>query len=100
MRPEARQPMPCPFARSETAPREPAERVSDSASPELRRTRGNGCHRAYRWSSWKILSSNHTKQVADLSERLGQNSRNSHLPPSSDPPGSAGNRTSKLHTSD
>jgi transposase len=30
------------------------------------------------------------KQVADLTEKLGQNSRNSHLPPSSDPPGSAG----------
>ncbi len=28
-----------------------------------------------------------TKQVAALTERLGQNSRNSHLPPSSDPPG-------------
>jgi transposase len=31
-----------------------------------------------------------TKQVAELSEKLAQNSRNSHLPPSSDPPGSAG----------
>lgn len=31
-----------------------------------------------------------TKQVAELTERLAQNSRNSHLPPSSDPPGSAG----------
>jgi transposase len=30
------------------------------------------------------------KQVADLTEKLGQNSRNSHLPPSSDPPGTAG----------
>jgi transposase len=30
------------------------------------------------------------KQVAELAEKLGQNSRNSHLPPSSDPPGSAG----------
>ena len=29
-----------------------------------------------------------TKQVADLLEKLGRNSRNSHLPPSSDPPGS------------
>lgn len=29
-----------------------------------------------------------TKQVAELLERLGRNSRNSHLPPSSDPPGS------------
>ncbi len=29
-------------------------------------------------------------QVADLTEKVGQNSRNSHLPPSSDPPGSAG----------
>lgn len=29
-----------------------------------------------------------TKQVAVLTEKLGQNSRNSHLPPSSDPPGS------------
>jgi transposase len=28
--------------------------------------------------------------VAELTERLGQNSRNSHLPPSSDPPGTAG----------
>ncbi len=28
-----------------------------------------------------------TKQVAELAEKLGQNSRNSHLPPSSDPPG-------------
>ena len=27
-----------------------------------------------------------TKQVADLMEKLGRNSRNSHLPPSSDPP--------------
>lgn len=31
-----------------------------------------------------------TRQVADLTEKLAQNSRNSHLPPSSDPPGSAG----------
>lgn len=31
-----------------------------------------------------------TKQVETLTEKLGQNSRNSHLPPSSDPPGSAG----------
>ena len=31
-----------------------------------------------------------TRQVAELTEKLGQNSRNSHLPPSSDPPGSAG----------
>jgi transposase len=30
-----------------------------------------------------------TKQVVTLTEKLGQNSRNSHLPPSSDPPGSA-----------
>lgn len=30
-----------------------------------------------------------TKQVAMLTEKLGQNSRNSHLPPSRDPPGSA-----------
>ncbi|CAN5808674.1 hypothetical protein BH11MYX2_BH11MYX2_41160 [soil metagenome] len=29
-----------------------------------------------------------TSQVAELAEKLGQNSRNSHLPPSSDPPGS------------
>ena len=28
-----------------------------------------------------------TARVAELTERLGQNSRNSHLPPSSDPPG-------------
>ncbi len=28
-----------------------------------------------------------TQKVAELTERLGQNSRNSHLPPSSDPPG-------------
>ncbi|MGH8519476.1 MAG: IS66 family transposase, partial [Panacagrimonas sp.] len=28
-----------------------------------------------------------TKQVAELTEKLSQNSRNSHLPPSSDPPG-------------
>ena len=32
-----------------------------------------------------------TKQVEVLLEKLGQNSRNSHLPPSSDPPG-AGSR--------
>lgn len=31
-----------------------------------------------------------TKQVAELMERLGRNSRNSHLPPSSDPPGTRG----------
>ncbi len=31
-----------------------------------------------------------TKQVAELMERLGRNSRNSHLPPSSDPPGGRG----------
>jgi transposase len=31
-----------------------------------------------------------TARVAELSERLGQNSRNSHLPPSSDPPGAGG----------
>jgi len=30
------------------------------------------------------------QRVAELTERLGQNSRNSHLPPSSDPPGAAG----------
>jgi len=29
-----------------------------------------------------------TKQLAELLEKLGRNSRNSHLPPSSDPPGS------------
>ena len=28
-----------------------------------------------------------TRQVAELTEKLGQSSRNSHLPPSSDPPG-------------
>lgn len=31
-----------------------------------------------------------TRHVAELTEKLAQNSRNSHLPPSSDPPGSAG----------
>jgi transposase len=31
-----------------------------------------------------------TKQVAELVEKLGRNSRNSHLPPSSDPPGMGG----------
>lgn len=31
-----------------------------------------------------------TQKVAELTERLGQNSRNSHRPPSSDPPGTAG----------
>lgn len=31
-----------------------------------------------------------TQKVAELTERLGQNSRNSHLPPSSDPPGAGG----------
>ena len=31
-----------------------------------------------------------TARVAELTERLGQNSRNSHLPPSSDPPGAGG----------
>jgi uncharacterized coiled-coil protein SlyX len=31
-----------------------------------------------------------TKQVAELMEKLGRNSRNSHLPPSSDPPGRRG----------
>ena len=31
-----------------------------------------------------------TKQVATLTEKLGESSRNSHRPPSSDPPGSAG----------
>jgi len=31
-----------------------------------------------------------TARVAELTERLGQNSRNSHLPPSSDPPGASG----------
>ena len=31
-----------------------------------------------------------TKQVAELLEKLGRNSRNSHLPPSSDPPGMRG----------
>lgn len=30
------------------------------------------------------------QRVAELTERLGQNSRNSHLPPSSDPPGTTG----------
>jgi len=30
-----------------------------------------------------------TKQVGELTEKLRQNSRNSHLPPSSDPPGNA-----------
>ncbi|MEO7734783.1 MAG: IS66 family transposase [Kofleriaceae bacterium] len=31
-----------------------------------------------------------TARVVELTERLGQNSRNSHLPPSSDPPGAGG----------
>jgi transposase len=31
-----------------------------------------------------------TQRVAELTEQLGRNSRNSHLPPSSDPPGTAG----------
>jgi transposase len=31
-----------------------------------------------------------TKQVAELMAKLGRNSRNSHLPPSSDPPGTGG----------
>ena len=31
-----------------------------------------------------------TKQVAELLEKLGRNSRNSHLPPSTDPPGTRG----------
>lgn len=31
-----------------------------------------------------------TRKIAELAERLGQNSRNSHLPPSSDPPGTGG----------
>jgi transposase len=31
-----------------------------------------------------------TARVAELTERLSQNSRNSHLPPSSDPPGTGG----------
>ena len=31
-----------------------------------------------------------TKQVAELMEKLGRNSRNSHLPPSSDGPGQRG----------
>jgi transposase len=31
-----------------------------------------------------------TKQVAELMAKLGRNSRNSHLPPSSDPPGTQG----------
>ena len=31
-----------------------------------------------------------TQRIAELTERLGQNSRNSHLPPSSDPPGAGG----------
>jgi transposase len=33
-----------------------------------------------------------TRQVEALTELLARNSRNSHLPPSSDPPGQAGNR--------
>ena len=33
-----------------------------------------------------------TKQVEELTELLARNSRNSHLPPSSDPPGRAGKR--------
>ncbi|TMQ17299.1 MAG: IS66 family transposase [Deltaproteobacteria bacterium] len=32
-----------------------------------------------------------TQKVTELRERLGQNSRNSHRPPSSDPPGTTGN---------
>jgi hypothetical protein len=32
-----------------------------------------------------------TQKVTELTERLGQNSRNSHRPPSSDPPGTTGN---------
>jgi uncharacterized coiled-coil protein SlyX len=39
-----------------------------------------------------------TKQVAELTEKLGRNSRNSHLPPSSDPPGSAGKDRPVLRT--
>lgn len=34
-----------------------------------------------------------TKQVAELMEKLGRNSRNSHLPPSTDPPGTRGQST-------
>ena len=34
-----------------------------------------------------------TKQVEVLTEKLGRNSRNSHRPPSSDPPGRAGSKT-------
>jgi transposase len=33
-----------------------------------------------------------TKQVAELMEKLGRNSRNSHMPPSTDPPGSRGGK--------
>ena len=36
-----------------------------------------------------------TKQVAELMEKLGRNSRNSHLPPSTDPPGTRGQGPSK-----
>jgi transposase len=36
-----------------------------------------------------------TRQVAELMEKLGRNSRNSHLPPSSDPPGTRGAATGK-----
>lgn len=35
------------------------------------------------------------RQVAELTERLGRNSGNSNLPPSSDPPSARGNRTGK-----
>jgi transposase len=35
-----------------------------------------------------------TQKVTELTERLGQNSRNSHRPPSSDPPGTTGNSDS------
>jgi transposase len=36
-----------------------------------------------------------TKQVAELMEKLGRNSRNSHLPPSSDPPGTRAGKAGK-----
>lgn len=36
-----------------------------------------------------------TKQVAELMEKLGRNSRNSHLPPSTDPPGTRGQSGSR-----
>lgn len=72
-----------------------ADAGPEARSRRARSTRGYCARGPAGWGSHRIGELlEHvavlTQRLAELTERLGQNSRNSHLPPSSDPPGSAG----------